>query len=78
MAAAIAPVAGAAPPTPPASGKTVVKPVAPGNSGQRISPPTYDTPADYFVHTGDSERFYEISFDHRIAYVRADDVQVVR
>ena len=24
------------------------------------------------------ERFYEIFFDHRIAYVRADDADVVR
>jgi hypothetical protein len=36
--------AAAPPPAPPASGKTTVKPVAPGNSGQRISPPTLTAP----------------------------------
>jgi hypothetical protein len=39
---------------------------------------TYDDPSGYADVASDSERFYEISFNHRIAYVRASDVDVVR
>lgn len=38
---------------------------------------TFDAPSTYAVVQSDSERFYEISFNHRIAFVRASDVQVV-
>ena len=38
---------------------------------------TYNTPDDYQVITG-PERYYEISFNHRIAFLRASDVDVVR
>jgi N-acetyl-anhydromuramyl-L-alanine amidase AmpD len=37
----------------------------------------FDSPADYQVITG-PERYYEISFNHRIAFVRTSDVDVVR
>jgi hypothetical protein len=37
---------------------------------------TFDALDTYRVFTG-STRFYEISFNHRIAFVRASDVQVV-
>jgi N-acetylmuramoyl-L-alanine amidase len=38
---------------------------------------TYNAPSTYDVYKSDSERFYQISFNHRIAFVRASDVQVV-
>jgi hypothetical protein len=38
---------------------------------------TFNSPADYQVITG-PERYFEISFNHRIAFVRASDVDVVR
>lgn len=38
---------------------------------------TFDDPSSYSVQTS-PEQFYEIFFNHRIAYVRADDVDVVR
>jgi hypothetical protein len=37
----------------------------------------FNSPADYQVITG-PERYFEISFNHRIAFVRASDVDVVR
>jgi hypothetical protein len=37
---------------------------------------TYNDPASYHLYTS-PEQFYEIFFNHRIAYVRADDVDVV-
>jgi len=37
---------------------------------------TYNAPETYSVLTG-PERFYEISFNHRLAFVRATDVDVV-
>jgi N-acetylmuramoyl-L-alanine amidase len=37
---------------------------------------TFDDPASYQLFTS-PEQFYEIFYNHRIAYVRADDVQVV-
>jgi hypothetical protein len=37
---------------------------------------TFDAPETYSVVTG-PERFYEISFNHRLAFVRATDVDVV-
>src|SRR5690242_20444202 len=43
VALVLAPVASAAP-SPPASGKTRVNPIAPGSSGQRLSPPSLTTP----------------------------------
>jgi hypothetical protein len=51
--------------------------VADGNVGaDYYSATTYDAPTTYSVVSSTSERFYEISFNHRIAYVRASDVQV--
>jgi N-acetylmuramoyl-L-alanine amidase-like protein len=38
---------------------------------------TYNDPSSYHLYTS-PEQFYEIFFNHRIAYVRADDVDVVR
>jgi N-acetyl-anhydromuramyl-L-alanine amidase AmpD len=38
---------------------------------------TFDDPASYQLYTS-PEKFYEIFFNHRIAYVRADDVDLVR
>jgi len=38
---------------------------------------TYDAPSTYHVDTSD-EQFYAIQFNHRLAYVRASDVEVVR
>ena len=38
---------------------------------------TFDDPSSYSVQTS-PEKFYEIFFNHRIAYVRADEVDVVR
>jgi hypothetical protein len=38
---------------------------------------TFDDPASYSVQKS-SEQFYEIFFNHRIAYVRKDEVDVVR
>ena len=38
---------------------------------------TYDDPSSYQLYTS-PEQFYEIFFNHRIAYVRAEDVDVVR
>jgi N-acetylmuramoyl-L-alanine amidase len=38
---------------------------------------TFDDPSSYVVQTS-PEQFYEIFFNHRISYVRADDVDVVR
>ena len=46
-------------------------------SASYYSATTYNDPASYRVIT-DPTRFYEISFNHRIAFVRADDVRVVR
>jgi hypothetical protein len=37
---------------------------------------TFDDPASYHLYTS-PEQFYEIFFNHRIAYVRADDAAVV-
>ena len=37
---------------------------------------TFDALDTYRVFTG-STRFYEISFNHRIAFLRASDVEVV-
>jgi N-acetylmuramoyl-L-alanine amidase len=37
----------------------------------------YNDPSSYHLYTS-SEQFYEIFFNHRIAYARADDVGVVR
>ena len=37
---------------------------------------TFDDPASYQLYTS-PEQFYEIFYNHRIAYVRADDVEVV-
>jgi hypothetical protein len=37
---------------------------------------TYNDPSSYQLYTS-PEQFYEIFFNHRIAYVRADDVDVV-
>ena len=37
----------------------------------------FNAPSTYSVYASNSERFYEISFNHRVAYVRASDVQVV-
>lgn len=37
---------------------------------------TYNDPSSYHLYTS-PEQFYEIFFNHRIAYVRADDVSVV-
>ena len=37
---------------------------------------TFDDPSSYYVETS-PQQYYEIFFNHRIAYVRADDVQVV-
>ena len=52
--------------------------VADGNVGaDYYSATTYDAPSTYSVVSSNSERFYEISFNHRIAYVRASDVEVV-
>ena len=40
---------------------------------------TYDRARSWdFVNTVPLAQFYEIFFNHRIAYVRADDVDVVR
>jgi N-acetylmuramoyl-L-alanine amidase-like protein len=38
---------------------------------------TYNDPSSYHLYTS-PEQFYEIFYNHRIAYVRADDVDVVR
>ena len=38
---------------------------------------TYNNPATYQVVTG-PEQFYEISFNHRIAFLKASDVEVLR
>jgi N-acetyl-anhydromuramyl-L-alanine amidase AmpD len=38
--------------------------------------PTYNDPQDYYVARSD-EQFYAIQFNHRLAYVRASDVEVV-
>ena len=38
---------------------------------------TFDALDTYQVFTGDT-KFYEISFNHRIAFLRASDVDVVR
>ena len=52
--------------------------VADGTTGaDYYSATTYDAPSTYSVVSSNSERFYEISFNHRIAYLRASDVQVV-
>jgi N-acetylmuramoyl-L-alanine amidase-like protein len=45
-------------------------------SADYYSATTYDDPASYHLYTS-PEQFYEIYFNHRIAYVRADDVDVV-
>jgi len=45
--------------------------------GDYYSATTYDAPSTYSVVSSNSDRWYEISFNHRIAYVRAGDVQVV-
>jgi hypothetical protein len=37
---------------------------------------TFDDPSSYFVETNPAQ-YYEIFFNHRIGYVRADDVDVV-
>ena len=37
---------------------------------------TFDDPSSYRLFTS-PEQFYEIFYNHRIAYVRADDVNVV-
>ena len=45
IAAVASQAASAAPPSaPPASGKTIVSPIAPGKSGQRLTPPTLTSP----------------------------------
>ena len=46
-------------------------------TADHYSASTFDDPSSYFVQTS-PEQFYEIFFNHRIAYVRADDVNVVR
>ena len=46
-------------------------------STQRATASTYNDPSSYQLFTS-PEQFYEIFFNHRIAYVRADDVDVVR
>lgn len=52
--------------------------VADGSVGaDYYSASTYDAPSTYEDYRSDGERYYEISFNHRIAYVRASDVQVV-
>lgn len=45
--------------------------------GDYYSATTYNAPTTYSVVASNSERWYEISFNHRVAYVRADDVDVV-
>ena len=37
---------------------------------------TFNAPSTYKVFSSD-EKFYEISFNHRIAFLRASDVEVV-
>jgi hypothetical protein len=52
--------------------------VAAGTVGaDYYSASTYDAPSTYTVVASNSERFYEISFNHRIAYVRASDVEII-
>jgi hypothetical protein len=52
--------------------------VADGQVGaDYYSASTFDTPSDYVLYKNESERYYEISFNHRIAFVRASDVKVV-
>ncbi len=38
---------------------------------------TYNAPSTYAVYKSESERFYQISFNHRLAFVRASDVEVI-
>lgn len=45
-------------------------------TADHYSASTFDDPSSYFVQTS-PEQFYEIFFNHRIAYVRKDDVDVV-
>jgi N-acetyl-anhydromuramyl-L-alanine amidase AmpD len=45
-------------------------------TGSYYEATTFNDPASYRLWT-DATRFYEIRFNHRIAYLRADDVQVV-
>ncbi len=46
-------------------------------TADHYSASTFDDPSSYFVQTS-PEQFYEIFFNHRIAYVRADDVTTLR
>jgi hypothetical protein len=46
-------------------------------TADHYSASTFDDPSSYSVQKS-PEQFYEIFFNHRIAFVRADDVDVVR
>lgn len=51
---------------------------SPGRAFSRPAPPDGGSTRVAYVVQTSSEQLYEIFFNHRIAYVRADDVDVVR